>query len=87
MCLQGARVLYERESSIDIDYSDLEDKLKKVLWSVSSITSLPLACLICSFICSPSPAGAWCSGSEGNGGGAQCHSDTTPDQPPENLCT
>ena len=80
--LQGARILYERESTIDIDYSELEEKLKKVLQSFDNITSLPLAY---SFV--PSPIGAWCSGSEGYGPGAQCKSDTAPVQPPENHCT
>ena len=55
MCvLQGARILYERESTIDIDYSDLEDKLKKVLATTESIAFLPVTYwFVCMFVFSP----------------------------------
>ena len=88
--LQGARILYERESTIDIDYSDLEDKLKKVLQTTDGITFLPrdLMVLVClSVRLFPSPVGTRCGGSEGDGRGAQRKSDPTPDQPAENRCS
>ena len=40
--LQGARMVYERESTIDIDYSDLEEKFKKVLEATNGIVTIPL---------------------------------------------